>query len=220
MSLRLVLLGPPASGKGTQGRRLAEELGLSYLSTGALLRSAMEAGSALGKEAEPILARGEYLPDSLMCPIMEEWLATQSHGWVLDGFPRSLPQAEFLDQSLEKSGFALDAAILLEVPERDLLRRIRGRLECPECRWTGQLADLNGADRCPECGGVPAPRFDDTEVNFRSRFAEYLTHTAPVAEAYEGRGLLHRCDATATTDQVAARLLKLARTLSSHGQAA
>ncbi|MDB6080280.1 MAG: adenylate kinase [Akkermansiaceae bacterium] len=222
MSLRLVLLGPPASGKGTQGRRLAEELGLSYLSTGALLRSAVEAGSALGKEAEPILARGEYLPDSLMSPIMAEWLSTQTgtKGWVLDGFPRSLAQAEFLDQALEKSGHALDAAILLEVPERDLLRRIRGRLECPECRWTGQLADLNGADRCPECGGVPAPRIDDTEVNFRSRFSEYVTHTAPVAEVYEGRGLLHRCDATATMDQVAARLLNLARTLSSHGQAA
>jgi adenylate kinase len=220
MSLRLVLLGPPASGKGTQGRQLSEDLGLAYLSTGALLRSAVEAGSALGKAAEPILARGEYLPDELMCSIMDEWLATQTKGWVLDGFPRSLAQAEFLDRVLEKSGASVDAAVLLEVPGVELLRRIRSRLECPECRWTGRLADLNGADRCPECGGVPGPRVDDTEANFRSRFAEYVTHTVPVTEMYEARNLLHRCDATAKPDQVAARLLNLARTLSSHGQAA
>ena len=91
--LRIVLLGPPASGKGTQGRRLAATLGLGYLSTGALLREQVENKTPLGNLAEPILARGEYLPDDLMCRILGDWLERQSGGWVLDGFPRSLPQA-------------------------------------------------------------------------------------------------------------------------------
>ena len=154
MSKRVVLLGPPASGKGTQGRRLAEDLGLAYLSTGALLRSAVEEGTELGKQAEPILARGEYLPDSLMCPIMGEWLAKQSSGWVLDGFPRSLQQVDFLAGWLSEHGQKLSAAVLLEVPLDELLVRIGNRIECPECRWSGRRQELNRADRCPECGTV------------------------------------------------------------------
>ncbi len=109
-------MGPPASGKGTQGRRLAASLGLGYLSTGALLREQMEEGTALGKQAEPILARGEYLPDHLMCPILADWLSRQTGGWVLDGFPRSLPQAVFLDNWLARSDLKLDVAVSLEVP--------------------------------------------------------------------------------------------------------
>jgi adenylate kinase len=220
MPHRLVLLGPPASGKGTQGRRLAEELGLAYLGTGALLRSAVEEGSELGKKAEPILARGEYLPDELMCPIMGEWLERQKGGWVLDGFPRSVEQAGFLAGWLAEKSLRLDAAILLEVPFDELLMRIGQRLECPECRWSGRKQDLNGAGRCPECGGVVGPRADDTPANFRSRLAEYEENTLPVVSRYEKEGLLHRFDATHGPDDVAKRLLDLVRSLKSHGQAA
>ena len=220
MSLRLVLLGPPASGKGTQGRRLAEELGLPYLGTGALLRSAVEDGTALGQQAAPILARGEYLPDSLMCPIMAEWLESQPGGWVLDGFPRSIPQADFLEAWLAGKQQRLDAAIVLEVPLETLLVRLSNRLECPECRWSGRLEDLNGAGRCPECGGVAAPRADDTPSNFRSRLAEYEENTLPVVLRYEQAGVLHRFDATPAPDVVASRLLDLVQSLKSHGQAA
>lgn len=220
MPLHLVLLGPPAAGKGTQGRRLSEELRIACLGTGALLRSAVEAGTPLGLQAKPILDRGEYLPDELMCSIMGAWLEAQKGGWILDGFPRSLTQAKFLTDWLASHGQRLDSAILLDAPESELLRRVRGRVECPECRWSGQLADLNGADRCPECGGVPAPRADDTEANFRSRHAEYVTHTFPVIAAYESAGLLHRCDATRRPEQVAAALLAFTRSLESHGEAA
>jgi adenylate kinase len=220
MPHRLVLLGPPASGKGTQGRRLAEDLGLAYLSTGALLRSAVEQGTALGKQAAPILARGEYLPDELMGPIMADWLGKQKGGWVLDGFPRSAAQADFLAGWLAEKSLRLDAAILLEVPVEELLVRIGNRIECPECRWSGRRQELNGADRCPECGGVPGPRADDTPANFRSRLAEYEENTLPVVSRYEGEGLLHRFDATRGPDEVAKRLLELVRSLKSHGQAA
>ena len=207
--LRVVLLGPPASGKGTQGRRLAASLGLGYLSTGALLREEMEAGTDLGKQAEPILARGEYLPDELMCPILADWLSRQTGGWVLDGFPRSLPQAVFLDEWLAQRDLIIDAAVSLEVPFEVLLARIADRVECPECRWSGQRAQLLAVDQCPTCGSAAGPRADDSEENFRSRHAEFVSLTQPVIDHYRRLGLLCPCDVTAPQDEVAARLLRL-----------
>ncbi len=207
--LRVVLLGPPASGKGTHGRRLADSLGLGYLSTGALLREHVENGTELGKQAEPILARGEYLPDELMCPILADWLARQSSGWVLDGFPRSVPQAVFLDGWLVERGLRMDSAISLEVPFEELLDRIQSRVECPECRWSGQRPQLKGGDKCPECGAAAGRRADDSERNFLSRHAEFVSLTQPVIERYRLLGVLSACDATPPQDEVAAKLLTL-----------
>jgi adenylate kinase len=209
MARRIVLLGPPASGKGTQGRRLAEALGLGYLSTGALLREAMEQGTDLGKQAQPILARGGYLPDDLMCPILGEWLDRQNGGWVLDGFPRSLPQAVFLDVKLAQCDLTLDRAILLEVPIDDLLARVTNRVECPDCRWTGQKDHLADGGKCPSCGHVAGPRADDDEENFLSRHREFTRHVQPVIDHYRSVALLSACDATASQDEVTARLLRL-----------
>ena len=207
--LRVVLLGPPASGKGTQGRRLAASLGLGYLSTGAVLREQMEMETDLGKQAEPILARGEYLPDDLMCPILADWLSRQTGGWVLDGFPRSLPQAVFLDDWLARHGLKLDAAVSLEVPFDQLLARIQRRVECPECRWSGQRDQLTHDGKCPVCGGSAGPRADDSEENFRSRHAEFVRLTQPLIGYYREAGLLSPCEATAPESEVAARLLQL-----------
>jgi adenylate kinase len=206
--LRVVLLGPPASGKGTQGRRLAAVLQLGYLSTGALLREHVEKGSDLGKQAEPILARGEYLPDELMCPIIAEWLASQTGGWVLDGFPRSLPQAMFLDDWLAQRRQKIDVAVSLEVPFSDLIARIHDRVECPSCRWSGGRAQLAATGRCPVCEERAGPRADDNEENFRRRHAEFVSLTQPVIDHYRTAGLLSACDATAPQDEVAARLLQ------------
>lgn len=206
--LRVVLLGPPASGKGTQGRRLAADLGLGYLSTGALLREQVESGTALGNEAQPILARGEYLPDELMCPILGDWLSRQTGGWVLDGFPRSLPQAFFLDGWLSARGMEVDAAVSLEVPVTELLQRISDRVECPECRWSGQGSELVSAQFCPVCGRPAGPRSDDSEENFRRRHAEFVSLAQPVIEHYRKQNLLYPCDATSPQDEVASRLLQ------------
>jgi adenylate kinase len=207
--LRVVLLGPPASGKGTQGRRLAASLGLGYLSTGALLREHVETGSSLGKQAEPILARGGYLPDDLMCPILADWLARQAAGWVLDGFPRSVPQAVFLDEWLALRDLRIDAAVSLEVPLPDLVARIQDRVECPECRWSGQARQLRAAGRCPDCDAPAGRRADDSERNFLSRHAEFVNLTQPVIGHYRQLGVLSSCDATAPQDEVAAKLLTL-----------
>lgn len=207
--MRVVLLGPPASGKGTHGRRLAAALGLDYLSTGALLRENMEEGTPLGLAAEPILARGGYLPDDLMCPVIGAWLEKNPHrpGWVLDGFPRSLPQAEYLDCKLSESVLALDAAIALEVPFEDLLERTRNRVECPECRWSGQKNQLSGEANCPKCGHAAAPRADDDEANFRSRHNEFTQLTIPVIDRYRETGKLLSIPATAPKDEVATAIL-------------
>lgn len=205
----VVLLGPPASGKGTQGRRLAERLGLAYLSTGALLREQMEQGTDLGRKAQPILARGGYLPDELMLPILADWLTHQNDGWVLDGFPRSLPQAKFLDDALARSGLVMDVVISLEAPFPELLARIQDRVECPDCRWTGQQAQLSHDSECPVCKGPAGPRADDNEENFRSRHSEFMTLTQPVIEHYRGLNLLSPCDATAPLDEVTDWLLEV-----------
>jgi adenylate kinase len=205
--LRIVLLGPPASGKGTQGRRLAASLGIGYLSTGALLREQVEAGTPLGKHAEPILARGEYIPDDMMCRILSDWLTRQPGGWVLDGFPRSLPQAVFLDDCLAARNLNIDAAVSLEVPFDDLIARIRNRVECPQCRWSGQKDQLVEGDRCPVCRTPVVPRADDSEENFIKRHQEFVRLTSPVITHYQNLKLLIACDATAPQEKVAGMLL-------------
>lgn len=203
---RIVLLGPPASGKGTQGRRLAEHLGLGYLSTGALLRENVENNTALGRAAAPLLAKGEYLPDELMCSILADWLAAQTGGWVLDGFPRSRPQAEFLDGWLKEHSLFLDAAVSLEVPFDELISRMRQRVECPQCRWTGNVSQLLESVQCPQCGALAQRRADDDEENFRRRYAEFENLTLPTIRYYAGEGILFNCEAIAPQDEVAARL--------------
>jgi len=220
MSLRLILLGPPASGKGTQGRRLAEDLGLDYLSTGALLREAMEEGSAAGEEARPYLERGDYVPDALMQPLVERWLGERQGGWILDGYPRTLAQDDALRAWLRGQGGRLDGVIELQVPKQELVRRIERRVECPECRWSGQRGELNGAGRCPECGGLAGPRADDTLDNFLSRHEQFVRHTMPIIERYAADDRLFSCDATAPVDAVAERLLAISERLKRHGQAA
>lgn len=205
--LRVVLLGPPASGKGTQGKRLAASLGLHYLSTGALLREQVALATPLGLRAKPILDQGGYLPDELMCPILADWLEHHPGGWVLDGFPRSLPQAHFVDQWLAAHARSLDAAVALKVPVQVLLERIRDRVECPSCRWSGQRPQLGPADACPKCGATAGPRADDGEENFLRRHREYEALTVPVIHHYQSLGLLRETDATAPMDEVAARIL-------------
>ncbi len=207
--MRIVLLGPPASGKGTQGRKLSASLGLGYLSTGALLRENIEEGTPLGLSAAPILARGGYLPDDLMCPILADWLIKNDSGkgWVLDGFPRSMPQADFLDRCLSENGASLDAAIALEAPFDELLRRICDRVECLTCRWSGQRSELSKGNICPKCVSPAAPRDDDREENFRNRHVEFINLTIPVIDFYRSSGRLISIPATGTKDKTAAAIL-------------
>jgi len=207
MSQRFILIGPPACGKGTQGRRLAKALELEYLSTGALLREHMARDSEIGRLAKPILDRGGYLPDGLMCDIIEEWLHGASEGWVLDGFPRSLPQAEFLERELARIDRPLTAAIAFEAPFELLMTRIQQRVECPVCRWSGGAQEAR-SHACPECGAVVEVRADDDLENFTSRHEAYGHSALPLVDAYRQKKLLYPCDATRSRDEVTADLLR------------
>ena len=221
MALRLILLGPPASGKGTQGRRVAGREGLGYLSTGALLREAMEAGGELGEEVRPVLARGEYVSDETMCRIIMPWLETNdAKGWVLDGFPRSPAQDDFLTEWLGSRHRRVTAALALEVPKTELVRRIGDRVECRECRWSGSRSEAASTKGCPACGGFVGPREDDDLENFLKRHDEFILHTVPVIERYAAEGNLIRCNATDEIEAVAGRLAEQIDRLKNDGQKA
>lgn len=206
--MRIVLLGPPASGKGTQGRAIAARMGLNYLSTGALLREAMDDRCELGLAAEPILARGGYLPDELMEPILGEWLDRNDnkHGWVLDGFPRSIGQTRYLDHWLSAHCKKVDLAIALTAPYEDLVSRIRSRVECPDCRWSGKIDELRDAEFCPTCGGLATARHDDGEENFKNRYAEYVAYTLLVVDFYREAGRLLSISANGTREAISAEI--------------
>lgn len=188
----IVLLGPPASGKGTQGRLLARERNLSYFSTGKQLRREMKAASRLGKEVEPYLAAGQYVPDELVLALVIGWIKKEKGGWVLDGFPRTLPQAEELDRVLGGEGAHLKA-LLLEGPVAELERRVIDRRECTACPWTGTKiqAEVSGGV-CPSCGATLGQRHDDDLENFRRRLKAFEELTLPVAAYYEQSGRLLR----------------------------
>jgi len=195
----LVFLGPPASGKGTQGRRLAGEIGLAYLSTGALLRSALRDDTDLGKKACPFLERGEYVPDDIMVPMVLDWVSRQENGWLLDGFPRTVPQAEALDQALDVE----PRAIVLHVSDDELRRRVTCRLECLACH---RVAREGEGTHCPECHGELAPRADDAAVSFENRLAEYRRLVIPTVTWYCDRWRARIVNGTGSPDEVYARL--------------
>ena len=219
MPLHLVLLGPPASGKGTQGKRVAKREKIDYLSTGALLREAASGTDEVAADLKKVLARGGYVDDDFICRLMHDWLERHTGGWVLDGFPRTMAQHDFLHEWLVSTGQRLDAAIALEVPKEILIERIENRVECPECRWGGQAQQLVDGNHCPKCGAVAGRRADDTTENFLNRYHEFATHTIPVMDQYAAEGSLIRCDASDDIDRVTDSIAKSIHQHKSHGQA-
>ncbi len=198
----IVLLGPPASGKGTQGRLLAKEKKLSYFSSGKQLRREVKAGSVLGKEAEPYLVAGHYVPDELALALVTDWIRKVSGGWVLDGFPRTLPQAEELDRFLGTDGMRL-RALLMDGSIAELERRVTDRRECVGCPWTGtriQAGAFGGT--CPSCGGRIEQRHDDDLENFRLRLKAFEELTLPAAAYYEQSERLFRISGEGTPAEV------------------
>ena len=198
-SRHLVFLGPPASGKGTQGRRLAKENHLAYLSTGALLRGALRDDNELGQKARSFLEHGEYVPDNIMIPMVLEWVGKQGDGWLLDGFPRTVPQVEALDSLLE----AKPLAIILHVSDDELRRRVACRLECVECH---RVAREGEGQRCPECDGELESRADDAAANFENRLAEYKRLVIPAVTYYCEQQRARIVNGMGSPDEVYARM--------------
>jgi adenylate kinase len=192
--MRLAFLGPPGAGKGTQARALAREWGVAHLATGDMLRDAVAAGTRLGLDAKRYMDRGALVPDEVIIGLMGERLAQPdaATGFVVDGFPRTIAQAEALAGLLKDAGQALDRVIYFEVPEPELLRRLTGRRICRRCQTVYHLvsAPPKTPGVCNACGGELYQREDDGEATVRNRLEVYERQTAPLLAYYRQRGLV------------------------------
>ena len=194
MSVRIAFLGPPGAGKGTQARDLAQEWGVLHLATGDMLREAVAAGSPLGGEAKDYMDRGALVPDDVIIRMMGERLgrAEARRGFILDGFPRTIAQAEALGTLLKDLGLTLDTVVYFDVSEPELLRRLTGRRVCRKCGHTYHLVS-NPPKRpgvCDACGGELYQREDDSEATVRNRLDVYRRQTSPLLDYYRERHML------------------------------
>lgn len=208
--MRVLLLGRPGSGKGTQARRMAAAHGVPAISTGDLFRQAVAEKTALGKKFQGYLDRGELVPDGLVLDLIGERLAAADcrRGFLLDGFPRTIAQADALSAWLEKSQNPLSCALYLKVPEAHLAERAMGRRFCSQCGASFHLRfhPPKHEGTCDACGGKLAQRSDDTEAVVRARAAEYAEKTLPLLQFYRERGLLREIDGLGSMDEVAGRI--------------
>lgn len=200
----VILLGPPASGKGTQARKLADHLGVPCLGTGKLLRIEMDKGSQVGLDAKSYIDSGRYVPDEIILKMVGEWLDGNSEGWLMDGFPRTLPQAETLQKMATPS-----QVIALDVPREELESRITKRRECSACGVTIAVDDLSQTT-CPECGAdALVSRADDALESFKVRYKNYEELTVPLFDYYASLGAINVVDGTKHPEEVFAEILKI-----------
>jgi adenylate kinase len=209
--MRIVLLGAPGSGKGTQAKRLEADRSIPQISTGDMLRAAVAAGTRFGQQARDIMEAGQLVSDDIVLGIISERLAEAdaAEGFILDGFPRTEKQALDLEDLLDQLGTPLDAAVLMEVDFDILLKRLTGRRTCS---LTGKLLNIyfsprEELDACTEAGGELLQRDDDNEETIKSRLDVYRRQTEPLIDYYRTRGKLRTVDADGSIDDVYERLL-------------
>jgi adenylate kinase len=211
--MRLVLLGPPGAGKGTQAARLEERYGVAHLSTGDMLREAVNAGTEVGKEAKDIMARGDLVPDALINRVVAERFGKPdcAEGFILDGFPRTIAQAAALDDLLAERHLKLDAVIEFAVEDEALVDRIAGRYACAKC---GALYHDNAnptkvPGKCDACGSTEfVRRADDKPETVRARLRAYHEQTAPLLPYYRDKGLLVTVDGMADIEDVSEEIVR------------
>jgi adenylate kinase len=215
--LNLVLLGPPGSGKGTQGERLQEDFRLPYYATGDILRAAVRDGTELGREAKEYMDRGDLVPDDVVVRVIAERVASEeaSDGFILDGFPRTTAQAEALDAKLDELNRALTVAILIDVSDDEVVRRLSGRRTCVK---QGHIFHVEfdppkNDGICDICGARLEIRADDKPEVVRKRLRTYHEKTEPLVSYYEERGILRRVDGSPEPDQVSDRIRAMLATL-------
>jgi adenylate kinase len=208
--MRVVLMGPPGVGKGTQAARLKARLGVPHVSTGDILRGSMQDGTPLGKKVREYVERGQLVPDDLMGDVIAERLerTDAAGGFVLDGFPRTMAQVAILDRVLGRAAMSLDRVLMLVAPETEIVRRLSGRRTCPRCGAVYHLESRPPASAgvCDVCGGALVQRPDDTEGVIRQRLGVYAEQTIPVADAYRQKGILVEVDGLGDVEVVGARL--------------
>ena len=206
--MNIILLGPPGAGKGTQAKRLEKNHNVIQLSTGDMLRAAIESGSDLGKKAKPLMDAGSLVPDDLMIEIIADRIgqADCANGFILDGFPRTTPQAEALDSMLADKGLKLNSVIEMKVQDEVLVGRITGRYTCAHCGagYHDEFQKPKVEGVCDNCGSTEFKRrSDDNAETVRSRLSAYHAQTAPILPYYADKGVLVAVDGMAGIDEVA-----------------
>lgn len=211
--MRLIFLGAPGVGKGTQADLMAAKFGRPKISTGDILREAVRNKTPMGVQAKACMDQGQLVPDSVVIGIVKDKLAEPAcaKGFLLDGFPRTVPQAEELAAMLKARGLQLDRVINVSVPREDVVRRLTGRRSCPKCQavFHVEFAPPTRAGFCDRCGGELMQRSDDTRETVENRLAVYEAQTAPLIAYYRQRGLLSDVDGAGKVEQVQQRVVEL-----------
>ncbi len=208
--MRLLLLGAPGSGKGTQSESLRAQLKIPQLSTGDMLRQAVAAGTELGRKAKSFMDQGALVPDEVMIGLMRDRMRLPDceNGYILDGFPRTVPQAAALDEMLKSIGNKLDAVCEIAVPDEELLKRLAGRWLCKGCgaSYHSEFRPSKVTGICDNCGGALYQRADDTIETAKRRLQVYRQDTLPLVAFYQKQGILKTIDGTGSVENIGSRL--------------
>ena len=210
--MNLVFLGAPGSGKGTQAARLAQAMSVLHLSTGDLLRAALRGGTDLGRKADRYMKAGDLVPDDVIIGLIEEKrrAGDLDSGFILDGFPRTMSQAEALDAFFEQAGDGIDRAVFLEVDDEEIIKRLSGRMFCPDCQagYNYPVSMPRHEGVCDKCGGRLARRPDDEPEVVKNRLAVYRKQTKPIEGYYRTKSVLLEVEGVGTPDDIFARIKK------------
>lgn len=213
--MRLILFGPPGVGKGTQAKLLSTKLGIAHISTGDVLREAVAQGTELGRKAKAIMNAGQLVPDDVMIGIIRDVLRSDKtkSGFILDGFPRTVPQAEALTSLINELGIGINRVVNMDIDQEEIVRRLSKRVTCRSCGTIFNLAidTLIDPSRCPKCGAELYQRDDDKPETIRKRLGVYEQSTAPVKQYYEKLGLLANVESTGSVEDVNRNILAIVK---------
>lgn len=204
--MKIIMLGAPGAGKGTQAKKISEKYQIPHISTGDIFRANIKNGTELGKKAKTFMDQGLLVPDELVVDLVVDRVCQDdcANGYVLDGFPRTIPQAEALDKALEAKGEKMDYAVNVEVPDENIVRRMSGRRACVDCGATYHIvyAPVKVEDVCDNCGGSLILRDDDKPETVQKRLNVYHDQTQPLIQYYTEKGILREVDGTIDIDDV------------------
>ena len=211
--MKIIMLGAPGAGKGTQAKQIADKYGIPHISTGDIFRANIKDGTELGKKAKTYMDQGLLVPDELVCELVVDRIQQEDckNGFVLDGFPRTIPQAEALTDALQKIGSSMDFALNIDVPDENIIDRMSGRRACLNCGATYHIVNIptKVVGVCDRCGSSVVLRDDDKPETVKKRLEVYHTQTQPLIDYYEKQGILKTVDGTQSMDTVFQTIIEI-----------